>query len=915
MAEQNEIINDLTTDQYSVLHAFQTFTSKYFPDVTPDNSKLGLFGYINEIIAHASKSNMFHRNMLYGEICLNTAMLPSTIYNMAIDENMEPSLARPSKATIIMDLKESDLNDAFNNNGIFIFNRNDFVVKMDDVEFRLPYSLVIKKDNFSISAFYRSVGFTDEEGTVYNAEYDITEDFKEYKSSPFCAIKTYADSSKKENYYSIRLDVFNYKIQEDIETIYSSRLDNRLLFPVNFEDQLMAFKVLYKPNNKTKYTILSAYQNKTMVTDDINFCMYRLVDEQNYQVYFSTSSDTFRLEVNSELKILTYTTEGSKSNFEFTAVPIIDYESYGFEIKAAIYSNPSNGKDRPSTLELKKSVFKERTKTYYKGSEEDLNAYFSEISDNVFGDGSQVLFVKSKDDLLKREFIAYMMIMDENKNPFPTNTANVTINGSYRFIDPSMPIYYDETNKQYLLYNDAIEGEEGLPSVLQSYLYDESKFVYFSPFSVSIEAISSPISNVTISYYNEALDDYYKLNYEVLASGTTDVPVVNYMSTYRNPSYLENIQIKLSVTTETPSDYKFILVMMNKNDNNVKYYMEFKYDNASSLFILEIVPTVISGQNNQRFAKGKMLIDENEEYPIYKTSLTEEQLSLDDNFVFYIYTMEKIDNKNNITDNKDGFDSVFNQIKSNAIFNGWRIKAKISSDTNFKVFESLGNIIRSQYSFNEHGDTVIEMMPLAGGNILYDNRRFRFFMTQLNKYLTSMKNTIDLLTNSTSLNCKLFNTYGVSKTFYIKEKSYDENDAATRLDRTNIHLYIEIDREGGYNAEVDDNIKNICREFINSINENISNNQVLNRTVSLSNLSTRIEQEIPSIISCNVLKINNIEYPRKVIKDTSVYETVMSDSESIYSIITPEYLSLDMKRQPSDLTDIEELNIDINYIS
>jgi len=60
----------IQNDQYGLLEDFQKFTGQYFgigPDndeEIPENTKLGLFGYINEVAAHCTKVSMFHTNAL-----------------------------------------------------------------------------------------------------------------------------------------------------------------------------------------------------------------------------------------------------------------------------------------------------------------------------------------------------------------------------------------------------------------------------------------------------------------------------------------------------------------------------------------------------------------------------------------------------------------------------------------------------------------------------------------------------------------------------------------------------------------------------------------------------------------------------------------------------------------------------------
>ena len=893
-SSNDEIINNLSSDQYGMLEAFSSFTEDYF-STTPDGSKLGLFGYLNECAAHLSKAGMFHRNMLVGEYCLNSASLPSSIYGAAIDEGVETSTAVPASATVMLDIPESELSEAITASGAgFIkLDRSTFTVTMDDVKFLLPYSVIIKKDNLSLTAFYLVTDFTDESGNTYDAEYDISEEFADAKSAPFCPVKTYVESDVA--YVSIRLKLFQYAAAEASETIYSSKLEGRVIFPINFSGQLMGFKVLYKELPTSEYEALPAFQNKSLVVDTAKYCFYKIVDTQNYQIFFSSNSSDFRLTLNAELLITTFTTLGTGGNFTFSSQPSFSDENLSFSMTGWIYTQPSGGKDRPSLLELKRAVFSERNKVSHKSSETDLNEYFSKISASLFGDGSKVSFIKSRDDILYREYTAFTMIMDSNGNPFPTNTGNVRILGTSSFIDSTMPIVYDSVTDTYQVYTEIA----GIPNTVEEYLTDTDKFVYFSPYSISIEVgLTGSVVTPRAVYYNENIDSTFIMNYETLISGTTDVPVVNYISAKRNACLTSVIQIQMSVTTDMPESYKFLLFFYSASSGEALYWTELKYDSTNAVFLTELSAVGLDTAGVLRFSEGKMIMEvNNTTYPVYiagtQTQVT--SYGVDDKAEFSVFTLEVVNVASGVTENFSDFSetSVFAS-DSASLYNGWRVKAKLVSD-DFKFFTNMGSIVRSDVVASETYNT-IKSVPLAGANILFDSTRFSFFMSQLEKYNDELLSAIDTLTNNTSLNTKFYNTYGASDDWSVS--------------RTNLSISLEIEREDGYDATVDASIRSICKEFVLSINTSVENNQAISNRVSLSNLSTRIEKEIPSISSCNVVYVNEI-FARRIQKLASTNDAV----SDLLETKTPEYLTLDMRRNPYNLTDVEMLNVKTTYLA
>jgi hypothetical protein len=211
---------------------------------------------------------------------------------------------------------------------------------------------------------------------------------------------------------------------------------------------------------------------------------------------------------------------------------------------------------------------------------------------------------------------------------------------------------------------------------------------------------------------------------------------------------------------------------------------------------------------------------------------------------------------------------------------------------------------------------IIDSLPIVGANLLYSNDRYDYFMSQLFKYMEIVRELGMDLANSSRLSFKFYNTYGPSKQFSVYEKANATSEIppdAKPIVRTNLSLTLEIDREDGFDIDIDHKIKDICREFINEINNSITNKTALNSSISFSNLTTRIEKEIPSISSCNLTKLNDIPFPRKIFRHDDEYTS--GKVNNYRNWITPEIIALDLRRKPSDMSNIEELNVETIYIS
>ena len=354
-----DVLNTITGDQYNTLAALRALSENYF-DIAPDNSKLGLFGYINESLAHISKGSVFHRNMMYSEYFLNTASMPSSIYNAAIDETIEIPMARPAQATVVISIKKVDVDTYLDANSTttMILDRKDTLILMDNYVFMLPFSVVLKRSNqtggYVYTASYQSIDISDE----IQSEYLINTLFEEYQRMPPISVanQTIGDNE----FITFPVDVFNMQMLEEEHKIYTNNLSDRILFPVAYTDQLFTFKAMYKLASEDEFGILPMYQNKSLVESVERYGFYTHINDSEYHIFFSSTDDTFRLAVNSTLRMETYITKGLEGNFKFNGVPVLQNSSLGLVFTCAILSNPSNGSDKLSLRDLKKAIFEAR---------------------------------------------------------------------------------------------------------------------------------------------------------------------------------------------------------------------------------------------------------------------------------------------------------------------------------------------------------------------------------------------------------------------------------------------------------------------------------------------------------------------------------------------------------------------------
>jgi hypothetical protein len=77
-------------------------------DAKSDFLRTGLFGYATEAMANTIRDNALEKTFLYNEGFLNTAVIPSSIYNYAKMFNVKVPTAKPSRATVKITIPYSD---------------------------------------------------------------------------------------------------------------------------------------------------------------------------------------------------------------------------------------------------------------------------------------------------------------------------------------------------------------------------------------------------------------------------------------------------------------------------------------------------------------------------------------------------------------------------------------------------------------------------------------------------------------------------------------------------------------------------------------------------------------------------------------------------------------------------------------
>lgn len=852
----------------------------YFPNVLPDTLKTGLFGYINEIYTHGLKQNIYHTNVLYNEYFFNTASFPASIYNKAVDYDLVFSNSKPSRATIQLALKISELDNYKNTDDIYTIRRNKTKVLLGEFSFILPYDLIINID-YSSTDIPRVLAYYD----VVNCQ-RINEDIESLYKNSYVVL---SNISKIDNeyYLYVILDIFQLSVEENIQNINIVRLSDQIYFDVNYSDQLVNFySEYYFPSNSNNLIVLDKFISDYNIGNSTEYCFFNYLDENSYRIYFT--GDGFNPKSNSKIVTYTYSSKGSLGNFNYTgniAIELEDNLTYIVNIYNKLY--PSGGFDRSSLLDMKKELFKSIKKVNTLNTDDDLKEYFNYLCESTFNTNSIMKFIKIQDDILKREYGVYLTIFDDNNIPFSSNSVDITFNNKLDFttainntIGLNDIIVYDSTNKKYRMLD-----------ISENYL--DFKYRYTSPFLIKIREYGNNIYR--LKYYNTYLDNNYSLYLKEKTTLTTDYYILNNIHIYRDSYYNNHIDFKCVLNTNVVLGHSDIHVRLNKikivavlrdyNNKSIQGFFNLSYNETLSKLEDKYIYNSRLNGFNDIFVGELYNLNNVLHSPI--TGLLHdinipEELILELIIIDNDPSIGEVFPSNNIVSSE----STARQLENILFNNNDFFAASYVLDLNETkiLFQSLNHIINSTVYQKDIISTqppyevidtkyIFDRVPLLSLETFRLNDRKTLFSQQIINYSNKIFNSIENLCNSTSVNLKFFNTYGVSK-LYMSDA--DDSSINNTVD---LSLSFIIRLNVQYSDILENKIKDFILKYIRD-NNSINNNELIK-----SNLVTAIENEFVEVKSAVFNKINESD------SILSVKPKYSSDIiNTVYMGIVPEYL-------------------------
>src|SRR5699024_6594263 len=287
--------------------------------------KAGLFGYINEINSHEVKNAIYHRNVLYDELFLNTASIPMSIYNFAKLYNVPIQMAKPANFKVdfvirkddvlklpskeIVSTQEIDKKKSLKTYEIKLSKDQDFTI--GSFKYCLPYDVSMVLKQYPITRDGK-----DAIDYKITAKYNVDNNLFKLSSILDNNVKVTKNIINRVDYMYFSIDLYQIERVSKEFNITSNDIAENIYFNVAYENQLAGFNVFYEYLGTR--TPMETYFNNTFTPDTDNpFCYYNFKDDNSLEISFSYMANSFRPKANSKVIVETLTTKGERGNFSY----------------------------------------------------------------------------------------------------------------------------------------------------------------------------------------------------------------------------------------------------------------------------------------------------------------------------------------------------------------------------------------------------------------------------------------------------------------------------------------------------------------------------------------------------------------------------------------------------------------------
>lgn len=806
--------NFLSSDVYEITELIEQIKNDNISGVDQLTLAMSIFGYFSELGSAMMQSAVTMAAEYSNEAIPVKAKFEKNIITHALTLGIEGLNAQPATQKVIMLFPEDILIANMVNDRLTL--DKDMKIMINKFEFHLDYDVIISRSKLPDGSY------------VYTGMYNII------RQNPISSITNpYLPPigrmmSSNVPLVGVTVDLHQVEYTQIYKKILTTNpLENKII-TFEFESQLASFDVDAVENGE-EYHLTPVYDG--LISDNDMYCYYQYMDTNNIRIKFN--EDIYLPQVNADVTVNVYTTQGDEGNFTYIDGPftyIFSSDNYSYNRLYAsiqVIGSSSNGIDRKSVEELKKLIPPAALARGNVTNTTDLNNYFNQINT----DDVQLLFLKKIDNNLERLYYSYLLMRKDNMivplNTIPVNLIRSNFDGinndNYVFNVGNM-LYY--TGNQNATIRTDIDDEE-LAQL------EDTGFVYMNPFMCVVN--KSPFY---VSYYLTIMNKTKFLTFEYINQDSqlqfiaTTINWRRELFTDRNTykldiSLSQNILDDMDILIRDENDPDIItdikvrvaLVLYNSEDNPYRYKMAnfVSFDEGSYMANFQVTMNTedIMDDTTSRIRIEDMMDigTATQSYGFFEHNVKAK---------LYVYVI----NQDGAAAGRGDADVIIPYMTDYALCNIYEVYDGVD------FFFNYSHIMASTITVKKQDDTsllyTIDKMPVIRYTYINSEERMQDFLEELEVRRLYIEQCLTVLEDSFGIDFKFFNTYGPSKLFSI-------TDELSNIDRVNLSLQFRCKLASVTDNYIEEDIIGVIKDYIEDINNGVSNLHMPNLITEITN--------------------------------------------------------------------------------
>lgn len=858
---------------YSTIYNIEDFmlseiAPKYFDTSETSLHRIGLLGMITDTVSSSIEDQFEVMGRYLEESLVPLASIPEFIYAHAASYDVQDIFATPSKMTIFLGVKESDIIDNMKLVGAHYEFKIDSDLKIyvdeDGIIYSIPYDIVIRTTKYKNE--YTHV-----------AAYDVSFNNGAAKiTTPY--IKLMRMRYLKDSWIFLKVTVYQYERKKTTENIITNNKLNIPYIDKTFDNQLCNFEIFYQAAGSSKLVQLEkkADTDPAVTTP---FVYYKMIDDNTIRFSFANDDRYFVPDYNSTLVIHMYETLGKSGNFdsnprEITCSPAPETENEDISYNRNLYmegfiQSISDGGSDQKTIDEVQAMTRENMitiKSYT--TDTDLNLRFLNYG---LTNNTKAVFVKQRDDYAGRIYGCFIM-MGDGTDIYPTNTLDLRLKTSEvdarhdnlrQFVlKPGRKLVYDSNGTGLRVAASGESADIEYMNIALGIISLKANNVRFYMNSVDTDVTlefeyMNPDSTFNFMAGNFHIErnavsgsDKYIVTLSITRTDGIDSQEINGIVT---PLVADKAKIKVLLVFNTSTGHYVEMELVNVDENNLVY------DFQTTLETTDMI-------DNERISIANLLKREDGSTENHLLDLQNQDMQV---AVFYQY-------------DDDNTTNSFSDIKA---VQGCTLCNTYVPEENGFYFGYPLSLMRSHVVFEEDLDSddgysfLIKQLPVVAYDFMQNSNHAKDIFTKVKAQHEYIQDMILQITENFTVCIKFYNTYGKSKLFYLP-------DNKTLINHVNSSIELRIAfNEGITPDDYMTQIKAYIKSYVEKINDPYTESGLneIHVSILVHELHTQFDSQIKYI---EFVSINGY--------DTSVQtiQTLRKIDENSDPTTVPEYLTM-----------------------